>query len=335
MTFSVDLSDEQCQEIRRVAVHLNNHVRETVQSPARTQLRVSVPTIETWLADISELTQKLGSGLQVEDSDLPLIKSVITHARRELAASVEDREARTHNPSVADRIREQSAIINELAERDWYYGVEARRIPKLTDALTIQIAQDILDSQRDGGLRKPEFDDKFRILLAPSLFLTDLSYFRAACGLREVGVSVAFIDIDDFKTFNKKYGNSYVDQQILPLFMSALEAHVFMRGRAYRQGGDEFLATIPNTSEDAVARIWSEFQRKVHKLEFQRVDERIQVSVGVCQVSPDCPLTDREVRSRAGLAAEYAKGSGKNCVAAFSGPHYRDCDVRVLEPRSK
>ena len=52
-------------------------------------------------------------------------------------------------------------------------------------------------------------------------------------------------NIDKFKDFNTKYGETQIDVRLLPRFMAALEAHVYSRGFAYRFGGDEYVVLLP------------------------------------------------------------------------------------------
>src|SRR6516162_9933128 len=70
---------------------------------------------------------------------------------------------------------------------------------------------------------------------------TGAALFSTFNYLRGIILAIAFLDIDDFKTFNTKYGETKIDLNLLPRFMQALEAHVYHHGHAYRQGGDEYL----------------------------------------------------------------------------------------------
>ena len=101
--------------------------------------------------------------------------------------------------------------------------------PRLTDFLTIQRAEQIL-LENDNWPVKREYDEKFHILNSPSLFWGDVKHFRAACELRGKQISIAFLDIDSFKGFNDTHGEMTVDRDLLPKFMSELEAHVFSHG---------------------------------------------------------------------------------------------------------
>src|SRR5262249_17371087 len=100
--------------------------------------------------------------------------------------------------------------------------------------------------QRETAIQ--EYDEKFHILRAPGLFSRDLEQIRWQCDMRNTSVVISYVDIDDFKSFNTKYGEIAVDRIVLPTFMSVLEAHMFAHGYAYRHGGDEYLLLLPNTS---------------------------------------------------------------------------------------
>ena len=102
-------------------------------------------------------------------------------------------------------------------------------------------------------IQERAYDEKFQLLHAPTLFLPDLSYYRTICELRAVPVSVAYIDIDDFKSFNTRYGETQVDRDVLPRFMGTLEAHLFFHSFAQHilLSGDESLPRFPEEARDA------------------------------------------------------------------------------------
>ena len=81
--------------------------------------------------------------------------------------------------------------------------------------------------------------------------------------LRGTCTTVAFLDIDNFKTFNTEYRETTVDRNILPRFMQLLDAHFKFHGHAYRQGGDEYLAIIPGLSPQFALAFLDELRVKV------------------------------------------------------------------------
>ena len=214
--------------------------------------------------------------------------------------------------------------------QDWFKETTALSSPRLTDYLTISHAEEI--ARRRGGLEREArvYDEKFHILLAPTLFLSDLAYFRARCDLRSQSVSVAFVDIDKFKNFNDCYGHERVDRDILPRFMGVMEAHVFSRGFAYRNGGDEYLVLLPNMSRDHTIPFLSEFQSKLKAVNYFQIDKNPTVSIGVCEIGPDGILTDSEVREKADEAHEFAKQAGRNLIATFTDDTYEELEVAEL-----
>ena len=75
-----------------------------------------------------------------------------------------------------------------------------------------------------GTLATRQWDEKFHILFSPTLFFSDLSYYRKRCDIRQMPLAVAFLDIDCFKSFNEKHQESKIDTNLLPLFMRTVEA---------------------------------------------------------------------------------------------------------------
>jgi diguanylate cyclase (GGDEF)-like protein len=152
---------------------------------------------------------------------------------------------------------------------------------------------------------------------------------------------VAFMDIDNFKSFNTEYRETKVDRNILPRFMQLLEAHFKFHGHAYRQGGDEYLAIIPGLSPRFAIDFLEDLRLKVSRLEYPDVARNLTVSIGVCTADLDCPLTNRELQEMANRAKEKAKGSeeekkwgtGRNRIAAYQGNTFRDEDIKIVSPK--
>jgi diguanylate cyclase (GGDEF)-like protein len=258
----------------------------------------------------------------------PLLKQIILRYRRFWAAVTEARRDKTAHPEVVETLEAEVRILDHLVSQEWFQKVEDRRIPRLGDFLALQYVEDLLG--RDLALATRNYDEKFHILQAPYLFLKDLEYYREKCELRDAGVAVVFVDIDDFKSFNSKYSEAIVDRFLLPQFMRAVEAHVFCHGHGYRQGGDEYLLLLPSLSRELAIAFVDALRRQVSSLTYPEIAERTTVSIGLCIAEPDCFLTDRELRERANLASKFAKEQGKNRVAIYEGSRYRREDLRVV-----
>ena len=301
----------------------NDCVRAKVMSPLRQTVGLVPASLQLLIKELSLLAQALQSKKDIDPNFLPLLKQVVIWNRRNKAASVEKRGSQAYSVEVLDRLQDELAPFSRIMGQDWFKETPALRSPRLTNYLTIARAEELLGLK----LNKRAYDEKFNILLAPTLFLPDLAYFRGKCELRDQSVSVAYVDIDEFKSFNDCYGHEQVDRDILPRFMSEMESHVFSRGFAYRIGGDEYLMLLPNMSRDHAIRFLSEFQCKLKAVDYFQVAKKPKVSIGVCEIGPDSVLTDREVREKADKAHVFAKQAGRDRIAMFTDHTYQELEV--------
>jgi diguanylate cyclase (GGDEF)-like protein len=182
------------------------------------------------------------------------------------------------------------------------------------------------------GPSEREFDEKFHILQAPKLLVEDLRYYRIICELRGAAVVVAYLDIDDFKGFNTKYGEVAVDRRVLPRFMRTVEAHLFQHGFAYRYGGDEYMILLPNLSKALAISFLESLQHAIARIGYPGVEEKITVSIGFCYVDGDSPFTDRELETLANRAMRVAKSNGKNRIATYATDDFSDEDLILVRP---
>jgi diguanylate cyclase (GGDEF)-like protein len=229
-----------------------------------------------------------------------------------------------------------------VIEAPWFSEVTPARLPRLTDYLSLRYAEQALGRGeqalgrgeqalgRSGELAPRVYDEKFGILEAPALLFSDLATYRRRCGLRRVTVCLVYLDIDDFKGFNTRFGETRIDRDLLPAFMELLEAHVFAHGHAYRFGGDEYVMLLPNYPPEDAVRLVQRFQSALRELALPGIEPPPTISAGICPVGPDCILTDREALERANRAKNHAKQHGKDRVAWYRGELYRD-DLLALD----
>src|SRR5262249_40573778 len=237
---------------------------------------------------------------------------------------------KTFHAGLIQTLDEEINSLDSVVQTDWFEKIEPLCLPRAKDYMALQYIEQSAISRIE--LAPRQHDEKFHILQAPALFLLDLAYLRARCEIRDPPLTVAFLDIDDFKDFNTTHGETKVDRNLLPRFMQTLEAHVYHHGFAYRQGGDEYLVLLPSPSKELAIAFLDELRCKLAALKYPEIDGATTVSIGVCLAEPDCPLTDRELRDRANQAKKFAKDHGKNCISTYEGPRLMPDELRVVRP---
>ena len=139
------------------------------------------------------------------------------------------------------------------------------------------------------------------------------------------------MDIDDFKKrFNTPYTEPIVDREVLAPLMRTLEAHVFQHGYGYRYGGDEYVLLLINFRLDMAARLIHQLRRSLRGLRFRGIPEPITLSSGLCEITPQTFLTEREIEHKANIAKNFAK-KNKDDVAAYAGDLFQESDLFIVK----
>ena len=261
----------------------------------------------------------------------PLLKQIVLHYRRHRAAHVESMTERTIHLEMIDTLEQDVRQLDALVREEWFQRIMLLRLPRLKDFLPVQLVEAATQLQ----LSPREYDQKFPILQAPNLFLPDLAYFRAKCEDREALLAVAYLDIDHFKQFNTDHSETKVDRNLLPVFMQAIEAHVYHHGYGYHEGGDEFMLIVPSLSRPLAVEFFDELRIKLAALQYPDIPGQTTISLGLCVVESGCPLTDRELRERANRAKKFAKDHGRNRVATYNGPRFIPGELAVVRPQQQ
>lgn len=162
-------------------------------------------------------------------------------------------------------------------------------------------------TERDGGLTQ---------LYAKWAFERDLA-LAAVAAAESGGLSLAcvFVDLDDSKLLNKRYGHPKADE-ILTGIAAALQSIVRGKGRAYRFGGDEFTLLLINHTADEALAVAERIRQSAMRLAIEGIDGPTTVTIGVA-ILPDHAGTARELIESANKAMYAAKEAGKNTVRLF------------------
>ncbi len=348
----VALNSDERQLLLQCVGTLINYVANRVERPIQSVAGVSPATVTNFITVLRDLNKflldtdpqkntqlrvpKAHGDVSIDNSKinvyLPYLKLAVIQHRKELAPYIQTKANQILDSQLRTDVERPLTMLSKLMQQAWFKSTATSRLPRATDFLTVKQAEQQISVP---GLPQRVYDEKFGILISANLFRHDLEHFRAACEMRDCPLSIAYIDIDDFKVFNTKYGEPAVDRDILPQFMSALEAHFVFRGHVYRIGGDEYITLLPNMSKDDAASLFSTFQLKLRKLNYTGIgdgESKPTVSVGICELNAASILTEFEIEERAARAKQYAKQQGKNCIASFkSGSDYTDHDLEIIK----
>lgn len=127
-------------------------------------------------------------------------------------------------------------------------------------------------------------------------------------------LSVAFLDVDHFKSINDSCGHEAGDQ-VLVAVADLLTESVRAGDDVVRMGGEEFLLLLPGIGAEQAALRMEELRERVDLLPLSHLAPglRVTVSIGVAQMQPNEGDADLLLR-RADKAMYQAKQSGRNRV---------------------
>lgn len=143
------------------------------------------------------------------------------------------------------------------------------------------------------------------------------SEFKRAQRERQI-LSVIFLDLDNLKPINDRFGHNAGDMVILHL-ARILQGETRPYDLIARFGGDEFVILLANTAQEQVLQIAERIRTKATHtpLNFKMQSIPIQLSLGVTSSTEDD--TDiKQVLQRADRALYQAKNEGRNRVAVQS-----------------
>jgi diguanylate cyclase (GGDEF)-like protein len=121
-------------------------------------------------------------------------------------------------------------------------------------------------------------------------------------------MTLAIVDVDDFKSLNDTRGHQYGDEILVRIGQAMGSGR--QEDRAYRIGGDEFALLLPESDRgQAQAAL-----ERIHRVTAQTLDG-LTVSMGFCELGAQ--YDEHDLYERADAALYAAKRNGRNAIVDF------------------
>jgi|GEM_PF-3961437 len=134
-------------------------------------------------------------------------------------------------------------------------------------------------------------------------------------------VSLISIDVDHFKKFNDNHGHDAGDM-VLRAVGAMMEEVCKGEWLPCRLGGEEFMALLPETSQEAAAGIAEKLRLATEAISVRYGEKnlpRITISLGVAS-HPNHGSMPMELMKAADAALYASKAAGRNCITLASSP---------------
>ena len=169
--------------------------------------------------------------------------------------------------------------------------------------------------------------------------LYNRSYFEEAlkveasrCKRYQTEFSVAFFDLDHFKTINDTLGHQ-VGDMVLKSVANLIESEKRTEDIAARFGGEEIILILPGTQKYNAVILAERIRNKIENMNLSFEGQRIQVTAsgGVATFPLDTDIVTEMVEC-ADRALYRAKKQGRNQIVLFSEDKRHNCRMDLVGP---
>ncbi len=140
--------------------------------------------------------------------------------------------------------------------------------------------------------------DPFTGLLHKLSFRKTASSSLELCKRDKSSAVMFFADLDEFKQVNDTYGHDIGDNVIKEV-VAVLKTKLRKSDILGREGGDEFLAFLPETSLEQAMHVVEKIKEafKLHAFDFGDKKLLVSVSIGVIEVSPEIDTIEKLIKA--------------------------------------
>ncbi len=256
---------------------------------AQEELRQMLATFISRLSQMSETSSVYQGKMEESVKQLELAKKIedIAPVLKEVISAT--RHMNTESTNVRDELR-------SMREKTQATEAELVKLHRELDRVSSQARHDTLT----GALNRQGLDEAMN---------------REVSGVRrkDTALSVALLDIDNFKKLNDSKGHETGDAALKHLATVAREC-MRPQDTLARYGGEEFVVLLPDTPLDKGVEAMTRLQRELTRRFFLAGSEKILItfSAGVAQLAAG--ETGADAVKRADQAMYLAKRAGKNRV---------------------
>jgi two-component system cell cycle response regulator len=152
-------------------------------------------------------------------------------------------------------------------------------------------------------------EDALTGLLNRRAILTQLAGMVSGARRHGHPLSIAILDLDEFKAINDEHGH-HVGDDVLVTAVRAMRGHLRAEDQLGRLGGEEFLVLLPDTDADAASSVADKLRAEVAAAP---ATVAVTVSAGVATWADEAP---EQLLRRADDALYRAKDAGRDRVMA-------------------
>ena len=166
----------------------------------------------------------------------------------------------------------------------------------------------------ESELNKFAYIDKLTELPNRRAFLEKLEEHIELYKINNLGFSLMFLDLDDFKIVNDSLGHDYGDE-VLKNFSNILKHALRSNDIICRLGGDEFTVLLPNLTDcENITRVAQKVLSNISKpVKIKDSNIKITSSIGIVSCPSDGENSE-ELLKKADIAMYKSKNKGKNRI---------------------
>lgn len=248
--------------------------------------------LATFIERLSQISKSTGTFHEKLEESARLIEQA--KSLKEIAPVLKEVVSATRHMAHDSKVSRDE--LSEMRERALATEAEIAKLHRELDRVSAQARHDPLT----GALNRKGLDEAIE---------REISSVRR----KETPLSVALLDIDNFKKLNDTMGHATGDSALAHLATVARES-MRPQDTLARYGGEEFVILLPDTSLDKGVDAMTRLQRELTKRFFLAGSEKLLItfSAGVAQLAAG--ETGIDAIKRADQAMYLAKRAGKNRV---------------------